>query len=56
MYACEFLGGGAAGRHLCTAASDSLFLWDLETGAFLQRCSPPVAGKRTSEAGKLQKP
>lgn len=53
VYACEFLGGGAAGRHLCTASSDSLLLWDLETGAFLQRCTPPVAGKRATDAGSL---
>lgn len=56
VYACEFLGGGAAGRHLCTASSDSLYLWDLETGAFLQRCAPAVAGKRSSDAGVAPKP
>jgi hypothetical protein len=52
VYACEFLGTSGRGDHLCTASSDSLFLWDLQSGRLLQRCPGAVAGKRSAE-GKV---
>ena len=50
VYACEFLGTAGGGeQQLCTAAADSLYLWDLISGRLLQRCPGAVGGKRDAD-------